>query len=46
MARIAKRLGFYIPVKERQWKGEEWTEQEQVRRRKEACRHFGLIDAA
>lgn len=42
-ARIAKRLGFYIPVKDRQWNGEDWVRQEQERRRREACRFFGYL---
>lgn len=43
-AKIAKRLGFYIPVKERDWNGEDWTRQEQKRRRSLACAVFGYLN--
>ena len=42
-AKIAKRLGFYIPVKERDWDGDDWSKAQWDRRRLQACETLGIM---
>lgn len=43
-AKLAKKLGFYIPVKDRDWTGDDWTAEQFKRRHREACAHFGYVN--